>query len=121
MYSSVLLLCVSHLSERTQAGVPRAIKTLAENRAEKGNYRRKTLFFKPCLFTYFFIANDTRGGNKNTESTVTKHNRPVFNGIEQLCNTVMGMRMLLYLSRKKRLTVHKRPLIYWGILEAKLG
>lgn len=113
MYSSVLLLCVSHLSKRTQAG---AIKTLAENRAEKQNYRRKAIFFKPCLFIYFFIANDTRGGNKNTESTVTKHNRPVFNGIEQLCNTVMGMRMLLYLSRKKT-----QPLIYWGILEAKLG
>lgn len=52
----MLLLCVSHLSERTQAG---AIKTLAENRAEKQNYRRKMIFFKPCLFIYFFIANDT--------------------------------------------------------------
>lgn len=77
---------------------------------------RKVIFSKqPC------IANEAKSGkNNNEKSTVLAYNRPVVNGMEQLCNSAMGTGMLLYLPRgkkKKTLRVYKRDLIYWGIFD----
>lgn len=84
---------------------------------EKVNEGKKEGDIFQALFKQTSVANETSGGqNNNAKSTVLEHNRPVVNGMEQLCNSVMGTGMLLYLPRgKKTLRVYKRSLIYWGI------